>query len=156
MPEKFHGQRSPMGYNPRDHKKLDMTERLNTTNNKISDVLDFYLFFAYFVVFGVQSLSHVQLFMTSWTVAERVSQSFTISWGLLKLMSIESLLPSNHLFLCSSLPLLPSIFPSIRVFSNELAVYQSIGASASLMVNTLSNYFVVTNMSPKHCSFKSV
>ena len=55
--------------------------------------------------------------------AHQVSQSFTISWSLLKLMSIESVMPSNHLILCHPLLLLPSIFPSIRVFSNELALY---------------------------------
>ena len=63
--------------------------------------------------------------------------SFTISQSLLKLMSIESVMPSNHLILCLPLLLLPSIFPSISVFSNELAVHircQSIGASASISV----------------------
>ena len=69
----------------------------------------------------VQSLSHVQLFATSWTAARQVSLSFTISWSLLKLMSIESVMPSNPLILCHPLLLLPSIFPSIRVFSNESA-----------------------------------
>ena len=67
----------------------------------------------------VQSLSCVQLFMTSWTVANQASLSFTISQSLLKLMSIKSMMPSNHLILCYPLLLLPSIFPSIRVFSNE-------------------------------------
>ena len=66
-----------------------------------------------------QSLSHVQLFMTPWTTAHRVSLSITISRSLLKLMAIESVMPSNHLILCLPLLLLPSIFPSIRVFSNE-------------------------------------
>ena len=69
--------------------------------------------------FVVQSLSHVQLFVTSWTVARQASLSFTISQSLLKLMSIESVMPSNRLVLCHPLPFLPSIFPSIRVFSNE-------------------------------------
>ena len=67
---------------------------------------------------SVQLLSHVQLFATPWTAAGQVSLSMTNSWNLLKLMSIESLIPSNHLILCHPL-LLPSIFPSIRVFSNE-------------------------------------
>ena len=66
-----------------------------------------------------QSLSHVQLFATSWTVAHQASLSFTISQRLLKLMSIESVMPSNHLILCHPLLLPPSIFPIIRVFSNE-------------------------------------
>ena len=67
----------------------------------------------------VQSLSRVQLFATPWTTAHQASLSITNSWSLLKLMSIESVMPSNHLILCCSLLLLPSIIPSIRVFSNE-------------------------------------
>ena len=70
----------------------------------------------------VQSLSRVRLFATPWTAAHQASLSFTVSWSLLKLMSIESVMPSNHLILCHPLLLLPSIFPSIRVFSNELAL----------------------------------
>ena len=69
--------------------------------------------------FVVQSVSHVQLFVTSWTAARQASLSFIISQSLLKLMSIESVMPSNRLVLCHPLPFLPSIFPSIRVFSNE-------------------------------------
>ena len=65
------------------------------------------------------SLSHVQLFVTPWTAPHQVSLSISISWSLLKLMSIESVVPSNHLILCHPFLLLPSIFPSIRVFSNE-------------------------------------
>ena len=74
--------------------------------------------------FGVvaQSLSHVQLFATLWTAACQASLSFTISLSLLKLMSIESAMPSNHLILCPSLLLLPSVFPRIRVFSVESAL----------------------------------
>ena len=67
----------------------------------------------------VQLLSHVQLFVTLWTAACQASLSFTVSWSLLKLMSIESVMPSNHLILCYHLLLLLSIFASIRVFSNE-------------------------------------
>ena len=66
-----------------------------------------------------QSLSCVLLFATPWTAAHQASLSFTISQSLLKLMSIESMMPSNHLILCCPLLLLPSIFPSIRVFPNE-------------------------------------
>ena len=66
-----------------------------------------------------QLLSHVQLFATPWTVAGQASLSITNSRSSLKLMSIASLMPSNHLILCRPLLLLPSIFPSIRVFSNE-------------------------------------
>ena len=71
---------------------------------------------------SVQSLSHVQLFVTSWTAARQASLSITNSRSLPKLMSIELVMPSNHLILCCPLLLLPSIFPSIRVFSNELAI----------------------------------
>ena len=68
---------------------------------------------------SVQSLSRVPLFVTSWTAALQASLSITNSQSLLKLMSIESVMPSNHLILCHPLLLLPSIFLSIRVFSNE-------------------------------------
>ena len=71
----------------------------------------------------LQLLSCVQLFATPWTAAPQASLSFTISQSLLKLMSIESMMPSNHLILCHPLFLLPSIFPSIRVFSNELVLH---------------------------------
>ena len=82
---------------------------------------------------SVQSLSHVWVFATPWTAAHQASLSITNSWSLLKLMSIESVMPSNHLILCHSLLLPPSIFPSIRVFSNESGG-QSIGISASASV----------------------
>ena len=70
----------------------------------------------------VQSLSHIRLFATPWTAAPQASLSFTISGSLLKPMSIESVMSSNHLICCHPLLLLPSVFPSIRVFSNELAL----------------------------------
>ena len=68
---------------------------------------------------SVQLLSCVRLFVTPWTVTCQASLSITNSWSLLKPLSIESVMPSNHLILCCRLLLLPSIFPSIRVFSNE-------------------------------------
>ena len=68
---------------------------------------------------SLQSLSRVRLFVTPWTAARQASLSFTNSWSLLKLTSIKSVMPSNHLILCRPLLFLPSIFPSIRVFSNE-------------------------------------
>ena len=68
-------------------------------------------------------LSHVQLFLTSWTAACQASLSITISQSLFKLMSIELVMPSNYLILCHLLLLLPSVFPSIRVFSNESALH---------------------------------
>ena len=74
------------------------------------------------IVVVVQSLSCVGLFAIPWTAACQVSLSSTISWSLLKLISLESVMPSNHLILCFPLLLLPSIFPSIRVFSKELAL----------------------------------
>ena len=71
---------------------------------------------------SVQWLSCVWLFATPWTAARQASLSITSSWSSLKLMSNESVMPSNHLILCHPLLLLPSIFPSIRVFSNESAL----------------------------------
>ena len=68
---------------------------------------------------SVQSFSYVGLFATPWTAARQASLSITNSRSLLQLMSIESVMPSNHLILCHPLLLLPSIFPSIKVFSNE-------------------------------------
>ena len=71
----------------------------------------------------VQSLSRVQLFVTPWTAACQASMAFTISGSLLKFMSTELVMLSNHLILCYTLLLLPSIFPSITVFSNESAFH---------------------------------
>ena len=71
----------------------------------------------------VQLLSHVWLFVTPWTAAHQASLSFTNSQTLLKLMSIESVMPSNHLIFCFPLLFLPSIFPSIRVHCNELYLH---------------------------------
>ena len=72
---------------------------------------------------SVQSLSHVRLFVTPWTTAHQASLFITNSRSLPKLMSIELVMPSNHLILCHPLLLLPSIFPSIRIFSNESALH---------------------------------
>ena len=71
---------------------------------------------------SVQSLSRVRLFETPWTAAHQASLSITNSWSLPKPMSIESVMPSNHLILCRPLLLLPSIFPSIRAFPSESAL----------------------------------
>ena len=71
---------------------------------------------------SVQSPSHVWLFATPWTAAHQISMSITNAQSLLKLMSIKSMMPSNHLILCCPFFLLPSIFPRIRVFSNESAL----------------------------------
>ena len=86
---------------------------------------------------SVQSLSQVQLFATPWTAACQASLSITNSQSLFKLMSIKSMMPSNHLILCCSLLLLPSIFPRIRVFSNVSVLHirwPNIGVSASASV----------------------
>ena len=86
---------------------------------------------------SVQSFSRAQLFATPWTAACQASLSFAISQSLLKLMSIKSVMPSNHLILCHPLLLQPSIFPHIRVFSNESVLrirWPSIGVSASASV----------------------
>ena len=78
---------------------------------------------ACFVMSSVQSLSRVRLFETPWTAARQASLSITNSWSLLKLLSIESVMPFNRLILCHPLLPLPSIFPSIRVFSNESVLH---------------------------------
>ena len=73
---------------------------------------------------SVQLLSQVRLFVTPWTTACQAPMSFTNSWSLLKLMSVKSVRPTNHLILCCSLLLLPLIFPSIRVFSSDSLTFQ--------------------------------
>ena len=92
-------------------------------------------------VSSVQSLTHVQLFVTPWNAARQASLSNTNTWSLLKLMSIQSVMPSNHLILCLPLLLLPSIFPSIKIFSTSqffTSSSQSIGVSASASVLPIS------------------
>ena len=95
---------------------------------------------------SVQSLSCVQLFVTPWTAACQVSLSITNSWNLLKLMSIESVMPSNYLILCRPLLLLPSIFPSIRDFSKACHVCKSSKRSLSALLIPMS---LLTPSSPK-------
>ena len=88
-----------------------------------------------------KSLSLVRLFATPWTAACQAPLSFTISWSLLKLMSIESVMPSSHLILCCPLLLLPSVFPSIRSFSMSWLFAsggQSNGVSASVSVLSMN------------------
>ena len=89
---------------------------------------------------SVQSLSRVSLFATPWTSARQASLSIT--WSLLKLMSIESVMPSNHLILCCPFLLLPSIFPRIRVFSNEsvLPIRWPKYQSSSFSISPLNDY----------------
>ena len=91
----------------------------------------------YYQLSSIQSLSSVQFIVTPWTAAHQASLSIPNSWSLLKLMSVESVMQSKHLILCCPLLFLPSIFPSIRVFSNESALwitwpkYQSFSFSIS-------------------------
>ena len=82
-----------------------------------------FVFFSLVQFNSIQSLSCIRLFVTPWIAIRQVSLSITNSRSSLKLMSIESAMPSNHLILCHPLLLLPSIFPSIRLFSNELALH---------------------------------
>ena len=89
--------------------------------SKCAMIAQKYLSFLNCVV--VQSLSHVRLFATPWTAARQASLPFNISWSLLKFMSIKSVMPANHLILCHPLLLLPSVFPSIKVFSNESVLH---------------------------------
>ena len=97
-----------------------LSSKENVKNNVIFQVI---IITEYYVMFSsVQSLSHVRLFATPRTAARQASLTITDSRSLLKLKSISSVMPSNHLILCHPLLLLPSIFPSIRVFSNESAL----------------------------------
>ena len=105
-------------------RKFPCVISLNLCNNSIlSYSVVIHLGVAITLVIVVQSLSCVQLFVTPWTATNQASLSFTLFWSLLKLMSIESMMPSNHLILSHPLHLLPSIFPSIRVFSSESALH---------------------------------
>ena len=105
----------------------------------------------------VQSLSHVWLFPTPWIAALQASLSITNSESLLKLVSIKSVMPSNHLIVCCPLLLLPSIFPSIRVFSNELVLHirwPSIGVSAlaSVLLVNIQDWFPLDWLVGSPCS----
>ena len=105
-----HGERSLLGYSPWGGKESDMTEQLTLlVSHHTSDNSDSKFS-------SVQSLSRVHLFATPWTAAHQASLSITNSQSLLKLIFIESVLPSNHLILCCPLLLLPSSFPASRSF----------------------------------------
>ena len=95
-----------------------------------------------YCISSVQSLSHVQLFAKTWTAAHQASLSITNFWNLLKLMSIMLVMPSNHLILCRPLLLPPSIFPSMRVFSNEsvLRIRWPVYWSFSFSISTSSEF----------------
>ena len=103
-----------------DWRKLDGEASIFFSGTNFMNYYTMYPKACFVVVF--QLLSHIRLFETPWTAARQASLSFTISWSLLKLMSFESVMPSNHLILCHPLLLLSSIFLSIRVFSNESAL----------------------------------
>ena len=91
-------------------------------------------------VSSVQSFSRIRLFATPWTAACQASLSITNSWSLPKLMSIESVMPSNHFILWCPLLLLPSIFPSIRVFANESALHIRWPKSFSFSISPPNEY----------------
>ena len=99
-----------------------MTLSCNSCYNSMRQLRPFSLGWLYVLLSSVQSLSRVWLFATSWIAACQASLSITNSWSSPKPMSIELVMPSNHLILCHPLLLLPWIFPSIRVFSNESAL----------------------------------
>ena len=111
-----------------------ITKEILTLNNML-DQMDFV----------IQLLSGVQLLATPWTAACQASLSFTISQSLLKLMSIELMVSSNHLVLCHPLFLLPSIFPTIRVFSNVSSSHQVAKVlEHQLQLNTLVRFILIT------------
>ena len=112
---------------------------------------------------SVQSLSRVRLFAIPWTAAHQASLSITNFWSLLKLMSIESVMPSNHLILCCPLLFPLSIFPSIRVFSNESVLhirwpkYWSFSISPSNEYSGLINFRIYWfDLLPIQATFKSL
>ena len=108
----------------------------NSTNFTVLRVSSEDLIYSRVQFSSFQSLSHVQLFATPWTAAFQASLSITNSWSLPKLMSIESVMPSNHLILCHSLLLLPSIFPSESFQMSQFFTSggQTIGVSVSTSV----------------------
>ena len=123
-----------------------MTKTIELANTSVMSH-NYYFFFmvSSFKFYSlVQSLSHVWLVATPWTTTLQASLSFTVSWSLFKLLSIESVMPSNHLILCCPLLLLPSVFCCIRVFSNESALhvrwpkYWSFSFSIILLMNVQS------------------
>ena len=116
LPGKSHGQRSLAGYSTWGHQESDTTKAIEHARTHL-------LFSG--ALHSVQSghlLCHVRLFVTPWTAAHQATLPITNSWSWLKLMSIESVIPSNHLIFCRPLLLPPSTFPNIRVFSKELSL----------------------------------
>ena len=107
-------------------------------------------------VAAVKSLSHVLLFATPWTAACHVSLSITISLSFLKLMSIEWMMPSNHLILCHPPLLLPSVFPSIRVFSHESALRIRWPKNWSFSISPSKEYSGLISCRIDWCDFRAV
>ena len=124
LPGESHGQRSLEGFSPQGHKELDTTEVTQCTRTHTNTHSSLYLQHPLqcFSYVAFQSLNHVQLLVTLCTTVCQFSLSFTIYQSSLKLTSIESMIPFNHLILCCPIFLLPSIFLSIRIFSNESAL----------------------------------
>ena len=119
LPGQFYGQRSPVGCSPQGPKGPDTTERPGLSRASLTEYTHAQCTAPARLIPSVQSLSRVRLFAAPWAAARQASLSITNSRSLLKLMSIESVMPSSHLILCRPLLLLPSIFPSVRVFSKE-------------------------------------
>ena len=116
LPVESQGQRSLAGYSPWGRNESAMTEQLSLSFSTKKDIL-------FIIIVVVQVLSHASLFSVPWTAASHASLSFTTSQSLLKLVSIELRIPSSHLVLYHPLLLLPSIFSSNTVFSNESALH---------------------------------
>ena len=135
LPGEFHGQRSLMGYSPWGRRESDVTEHAHKNCYYLKKwtiifknvcffichfLLSRYCYFCPYLFTGtLQLLSRIWFFVTPWTTAHQASLSITNSQSLLKLMSIELVMPSNHLIFCHPLLFLPLIFPCIRVFSKE-------------------------------------
>ena len=123
------------------HHNLSSSELSNRWVSGIRGIMKPWFYLTHPNIF-VQLLSRVHLFTIPWTARHQDSLSITISWSLLKLMFIESVMPSNHLILCHPLLLLPSLFPSIKIFSNELAlrIRWPMGWSFSLSISPSNEY----------------
>ena len=134
-----------------ERKEIPWTYHLLMTSYMSGPMLELYTYSLTHLGLNVWGLSfqlpsHVQLFVTPWTAGCQDSLSITVSWGLLKLMSIELVMPYNHLVLCCPLLLLPSIFPSVRFFSkSQLFASDSqstrASASASVLPMNIQNWF---------------
>ena len=116
LPGEFQGQRSLVGYRSWGHKDLDMTEQLSLSLGHLS------VLFGEIAILLLFSCQVMPDSVTTWTIAHQASLPLIISWSLPQFMSIELVVPFNSIILCSPLLLLPSVFPSITVFSNELSV----------------------------------